>query len=160
VRRGLNHQPVRRASISCHCALGGYGRCFTPCRWTERCGGIVQGSTVAPAPPSRSLQADFNGDGADDLAVGVPGESVGSIFAAGAVNVLYGSATGLSGTGRQLFTQVSSAAETDDTIGFALASGDFNTDTFADLAVGARSRTPAASPTPGRSASCPARRPV
>jgi hypothetical protein len=76
------------------------------------------------------------------------------------VNVLYGSATGLSGTGRQLFTQVSSAAETDDTIGFALASGDFNTDTFADLAVGARSRTPAASPTPGRSASCPARRPV
>ena len=36
------------------------------------------------------------------------GESVGSITGAGAVNVLYGGAGGLTGTGSQLFTQNSS----------------------------------------------------
>jgi hypothetical protein len=30
---------------------------------------------------------DFDGDGFNDLAVGVPGEAVGTVFAAGAVNV-------------------------------------------------------------------------
>jgi FG-GAP repeat len=53
------------------------------------------------------------------------------------VNVLYGSATGLSGTGSQLFTQVGGAAEAGDEFGAALAAGDFNSDTFADLAAGA-----------------------
>ena len=103
--------------------------------------GVAHGATAAPAAPARSLQADFNNDGADDLAVGVPFENVGSIVAAGAVNVLYGSATGLSGTGSQFFTQdtpgIPNNAEQGDVFGFALATGDFNADTFADLAVGA-----------------------
>ena len=38
---------------------------------------------------------DFNRDGFDDLAVGVPGEDVGTVVDAGAVNVLYGTASGL-----------------------------------------------------------------
>jgi hypothetical protein len=80
---------------------------------------------------------DFNNDGFADLAVGVPGEDVGSIRDAGAVNVLYGSASGLTGTGSQIFTQVGSAPEAGDSFGFALASGDFNNDGFADLAAGA-----------------------
>jgi FG-GAP repeat len=80
---------------------------------------------------------DFNNDGFTDLAVGVPGESVGTIQAAGAVNVLYGSASGLTGIGSQIFTQVGSAPEPGDEFGFALAAGDFNHDGFADLAAGA-----------------------
>ena len=80
---------------------------------------------------------DFNGDTFADLAVGAPGEGVGTAGAAGAVNVLYGSATGLSGTGSQLFTQVGGAAEAGDEFGASLAAGDFNSDTFADLAAGA-----------------------
>jgi FG-GAP repeat len=80
---------------------------------------------------------DFNNDGFTDLAVGVPGESVGTIQAAGAVNVLYGSASGLTGIGSQIFTQVGSAPEPGDEFGFALAAGDFNNDGFADLAAGA-----------------------
>ena len=50
----------------------------------------AHGATVA----ARSVQADFNHDGADDLAVGVPSEDVGSTHDAGAVNVLYGTAGG------------------------------------------------------------------
>src|SRR6266545_2855115 len=99
--------------------------------------GVAHGATAAQAAPARSLQADFNNDGADDLAVGVPFENVGSIVAAGAVNVLYGSPTGLTTIGSQFFTQVAGAVETDDEFGFELAAGDFNPDTFADLAAGA-----------------------
>ncbi len=57
-------------------------------------------------------------------AVGVPFES-SSLFAVGAVNMLPGSATGLTGTGSQFFTQdtpgVGSTAEQEDLFGFALA---------------------------------------
>jgi FG-GAP repeat len=87
------------------------------------------------------LNADFSNDGFADLAVGAPGESIGSIVNAGAVNVLYGSATGSTGTGSQFFTQntagVGSTAEAGDTFGNALGVGDFNNDGFADLAIGA-----------------------
>jgi hypothetical protein len=84
---------------------------------------------------------DFDGDGFCDLAVGVPGESVGGAPRAGAVNVLYGSANGLRGAGDQFFTQksldVAGGAERKDRFGSTLASGDFNNDGFADLAIGA-----------------------
>ena len=106
--------------------------------------GVAHGSAATQTAPARSLQADFNNDGADDLAVGAPLDTVGIFGAgvrAGAVNVLYGSPAGLTGTGSQRFTQdtvgVPGSAETDDLFGSTLASGDFNNDTFADLAVGA-----------------------
>ena len=41
---------------------------------------------------SALARGDFNGDGYQDLAVGVPSESVGGTSQAGAVNVLYGTA--------------------------------------------------------------------
>ena len=84
---------------------------------------------------------DFDRDGFADLAVGAPAEAVGGGFEVGAVNVLYGSAEGLTGTGSQFFTQdspgVGSSAEGSDRFGSALATADFNLDGFADLAVGA-----------------------
>ncbi|CAG0935905.1 hypothetical protein TFLX_04756 [Thermoflexales bacterium] len=85
---------------------------------------------------------DFDGDGAADLAVGVPGEDIGTAVDGGAVHVLYGSNTsGLVATGNQLWHQGSSgvdgAVETDDRFGKALAVGDFDGDGYDDLAVGA-----------------------
>ena len=83
---------------------------------------------------------DFNNDGFIDLAIGVPGEDLATITDAGAVTVLYGSASGLSATGSQFFTQdtpgVLGAAEAEDGFGSALGVGDFNNDTLADLAIG------------------------
>src|SRR4029450_12511583 len=100
---------------------------------------LGQAAPAAPATDAGSLRADFDGDGFADLAVGAPIETVGSLSGAGAVNVLYGSAAGLTGTGSDVFTQntsgVINSAETQDQFGGALAAGDFNHDGFADLAV-------------------------
>ncbi|KIG15359.1 putative integrin-like protein [Enhygromyxa salina] len=87
------------------------------------------------------MQADFNGDGYADLAIGVPGEGLGSSLpSAGAVNVIYGSSDGLDADGNQLWTQdtpgVEGIAEANDNFGTTLAAGDFNDDGYADLAIG------------------------
>ncbi len=84
---------------------------------------------------------DFNGDGRDDMAVGVPGENVGSLADAGAVNVIYGKAGGLHYSGDQLWHQdsagVEGVAEAGDRFGASLAVGDFDNDGYDDLAIGA-----------------------
>jgi hypothetical protein len=82
---------------------------------------------------SAVAKGDFDGDGIVDLAVGAPGETVGTDVAAGAVNVLMGSSGGL--TGGPLFIQ--SNPEVGDQFGAALAAGDFDDDGIFDLAVGA-----------------------
>jgi hypothetical protein len=84
---------------------------------------------------------DFDGDGYDELVIGAPGEDVGTAYNAGGVNVLYGSAAGLTGSGDQLFKQSNPGlldqSEDDDVFGAALVAGDFNGDGFDDLAVNA-----------------------
>ncbi len=81
---------------------------------------------------------DFDGDGVDDLAVGVPDEDVGALVDAGAVNVIYGTSSGLDPAGNQFFTQpaLPTGPEAQDQFGISLATGDFNGDGFDDLAVG------------------------
>jgi hypothetical protein len=83
---------------------------------------------------------DFNKDGFSDLAIGVPKEDIGTIMDAGAVNVIYGSSTGLTVNGNQTFTQNYESfphrAEVGDWFGSALATGDFNKDGISDLAIG------------------------
>ena len=92
-------------------------------------------STSRPSPAAdQPAQVDFNNDGFDDLAIGVPSEDVNGQVNAGAVNILYGSANGLTGT-NQLLTQA--APENGDQFGASVAKGDLNNDGVTDLAVGA-----------------------
>lgn len=96
--------------------------------------GDMFGSSVAAG--------DFNKDGYDDLATGVPYEDIGSATDAGAVNVIYGSSSGLSPnamTKDQIWTQTSArlkAGQPNDHFGHSLVAGDFNHDGFQDLAIG------------------------
>lgn len=87
-------------------------------------------------PVAQTARSDFNGDGYGDLAIGAPGET----NARGAVHVVYGDSTGLDPEHSQLWTQASpgvlDAPENDDRFGEALATGDFNGDGAADLAIG------------------------
>ncbi len=108
--------------------------------WTQDTFG-VEGAEEAGDWFGYALAAgDFNGDGRDDLAVGVPGEDVGAIGDAGAVHVLFGAGYGLTSTNDFLWhqdvTDVEGTADAGDMFGYAVAVGDFNGDGRADLAVG------------------------
>jgi hypothetical protein len=109
--------------------------------WSQDSPGIAEEALEGDRFGSSLAVADFNGDGFADLAVGVPYEEVETIDSAGGVNVLYGSADGLTAAGNQFWSQdspgIAAAAEPDDAFGSALAAADLNGDGFADLAVGA-----------------------
>ncbi|MET9897928.1 FG-GAP-like repeat-containing protein [Streptomyces sp. NPDC006446] len=83
---------------------------------------------------------DVTGDGYPDIAVGVPGEDLGSVREAGAVVLLKGGASGLTGTGAQAFNQSTSgvpgASEKGDNFGASVLLADVNANNRADLAVG------------------------
>jgi hypothetical protein len=83
---------------------------------------------------------DFDRDGFDDLAVGVPGEDLGGIADAGEVDVFYGRyILGFDRT--QVFNQdgegVPDRVEAGDSFGRSLTAADFNGDGLFDLAIGA-----------------------
>ena len=84
---------------------------------------------------------DINGDGRDDLVVGVPFENVRDTPDAGAVTVLFGSAAGLSTFESQQLhgnsTGIVGSAERHDRFGTSLVTGRFDNDSFDDVAVGA-----------------------
>lgn len=85
--------------------------------------GDTFGTTVVPA--------DFNHDGYTDLAVGAPGEDVGSAVDAGLITILWGSPDGL-----VTATAVDTGATPNQGIGGRLAAGDFDGDGTQDLETG------------------------
>lgn len=94
--------------------------------WTQDAAGIKGRAERDDRLGDALATGDFDGDGAFDLAIGVPGDGVAGFASAGAANVLYGTAAGLSEHDDGLWTQATSGikgAVGDDRLGSALASG-------------------------------------
>ncbi|MCP3973271.1 MAG: hypothetical protein GY720_02120 [bacterium] len=82
---------------------------------------------------------DFNGDGYDDLAIGVPSAEVAGLNSAGEIHLLMGSAVGLRASGDRVLHRnkagVKGSAEQWQKFGHSLTSGDFDGDGYDDLVV-------------------------
>jgi hypothetical protein len=83
---------------------------------------------------------DFDRDRIGDLAISAPLDDGGGVPNAGAVNVIYGSGSGLRERGDQLWSQdsagIENVAQQRDRFGVALIAADFSRDAAADLAIG------------------------
>ena len=103
-------------------------------RWSQQQEDITGGAERNNRFGNAVDAADYNGDGYDDLAVGMPFEDGGSVI------VIYGSSERLVSAGNQRWRQgeagILDRAESNNRFGGELSSGDFNVDGFADLAIG------------------------
>lgn len=100
-------------------------------------GSVTFPMTIAVGP---ATDFDANGDGLPDLVVGAPGEDVGSVSNAGAVNVFYGGPDGRydSAGGRRITQEdLSQRSERGDRFGAALSLADVTGDRLVDLIIGA-----------------------
>ncbi|MBA4860978.1 FG-GAP repeat protein [Streptomyces sp. PSKA54] len=96
-------------------------------------------ATTASAAPS-GLSGDFNGDGYRDLAIAAPIAKVATKSGAGYVAVVYGTASGLDTSKRQIISQATTGIpgtpESYDYFGDRLTTGDLDDDGYTDLVVG------------------------
>ena len=113
--------------------------------WHQNTAGIGGTAETGNQFGSSVSSGDFDNDGFDDLAIGVPLEDIGSLAGAGAVNVIYGSASGLTAAGDQVWHQntsgVNGTAEADDQFGSCLVTGRFSGSSFSGLAIGVRNES-------------------
>ncbi|MFN8168739.1 MAG: hypothetical protein U0S36_08135 [Candidatus Nanopelagicales bacterium] len=121
--------------------------------WSQNSPGIWDGADAygAKGRPKTQFEhfgetmvtGDFDHDGRDDLAVGVPLECTGPCpylsDGNGSVTVIYGSPTGLTATGNELWSLATPGVvgiPRGDRLGTSLATGDVDHDGIDDLAVG------------------------
>ena len=108
--------------------------------WRQGLGGIASTPELGDQFGFSLATGSISGHTWDDLAVGAPGEGIGAATAAGSVQVIRGSASGLTGSGSETETQhnpqIPGEAEKGDQFGWSVTMGDYNGDRHADLAIG------------------------
>lgn len=116
-------------------------------------GGFSQSDAGVPGAPEEGdefgaalASGDWNGDGADDLAIGVPGEDVGSTLNAGAVVLLYGTpGVGLTTAGASIWhldvSGIAGVAAEYDRLGDVLTAYNRDCDAADEVAIGIPGRT-------------------
>jgi len=125
--------------------LGENGRPINPYdaqRFDQDTPGIPEKAEAFDSFGHSMARGDFNGDGYDDLAVGVP--QLGEVTSAGYFHIIYGSKVGLqtsAPTAVGYFQHLSGVplfeVETSDFYGLALAAADFDNDGYTDIVVSA-----------------------
>ncbi|MEU7564268.1 S8 family serine peptidase [Streptomyces eurythermus] len=100
-------------------------------------GTALSGGGTAPKPAGMT---DFNGDGAEDIAISDSQATVGTDAKAGLIRVVYGGGKGTAEISQDL-DWVPGGSEADDYFGETLATIDWNKDGFTDLVAGTPSES-------------------
>ncbi|WP_225823729.1 FG-GAP repeat protein [Streptomyces naphthomycinicus] len=120
---------------------GTQGPGTAPQWWSQNSPGVPGTAEDGDAWGADLSAADVDGDGYADVAVGAPGEDIGTVADAGAVWLLRGSRTGLTGSHAQSFDQntahVPGTAEADDAWGAQVCLADTDGDGRAELVAAA-----------------------